>query len=346
MSDRPRLRSTQWRAPGQDALMSVLDALRVRGHVYCRTEMAAPWGIAFPRMPTAHFHVIERGPCWLRIEGARHAVALATGDLVLLPRGSGHSLGDSPRVPTVAIAQLVNPSPSPSPSSDRASDRASSRDSKRSNDHRHTVIRGGGKGAQARFVCGQFSFEDALQHPLLAQLPALIHIKGRSGRSQPWLTRTLQFLADETREARPGTATIVSRLTDIIFVQALRVWMAASPSPAIPWLRAIRDRRIGVALDRIHQSPERPWTIASLAAEAGMSRSPFAARFKALVGGPPLTYLTRWRMLTASTWLRGSDLSVAAIADRIGYQSEAAFTKAFKRQFAMSPAVHRRRNFQ
>jgi AraC-like DNA-binding protein len=300
--------------------MSVLDALRVRGHVYCRTEMAAPWGISFPRMPTAHFHVIERGPCWLRLEGGRHAVSLASGDFVLLPRGSGHSLGDSPRTRTVAIAQLV--------------------------DHKqdgHAVIRGGGKGAQTRFVCGQFSFEDALQHPLLAQLPPLIHIKGRRGRSQPWLSRTLQFLADETRETRPGTAIIVSRLTDIIFVQALRAWMDDGPSAAIPWLRAIRDRRIGVALDRLHQSPEHPWTIASLAAEAGMSRSPFAARFKALVGEPPLTYLTRWRMLTASTWLRTSDLSVAAIADRIGYHSEAAFTKAFKRQFAMSPAVFRRR---
>lgn len=326
MSDRPR--PTKWRAPGHDALMSVLDALRVRGHVYCRTEMGAPWGISFPRASTAHFHVIERGPCWLRINGARHAVSLATGDLVLLPRGSGHALSDTPRASTVGIGELVNP---------------------RANQAAHhpydgrALIRGGGKGAQTRFVCGQFSFEDALQHPLFAQLPPLIHIKGRSGRSQPWLTRTLQFLAEETRDARPGTATIVSRLTDIIFVQALRVWMSAGPSPAIPWLRAIRDRRIGVALDRIHQTPERPWTIASLAAEAGMSRSPFAARFKALVGEPPLTYLTRWRMLTASTWLRTSDLNVAAIADRIGYHSEAAFTKAFKRQFAISPAVYRRR---
>src|SRR5262249_32306147 len=152
----------------------------------------------------------------------------------------------------------------------------------------------------------------------------------------------LQFLADETRETRPGTATIVSRLTDIIFVQALRVWLDAAPTAAMPWLRAIRDRRIGVALGGIHQSPERPWTIASLAAEAAMSRSAFAARFKTLVGEPPLTYLTRWRMLTASSWLRTNDLSVAEIADRIGYQSEAAFTKAFKRQFAMSPAVFRR----
>jgi AraC-like DNA-binding protein len=306
--------------------MSVLDALRVRGHVYCRTEMAAPWGISFPRMPTAHFHVIERGPCWLRMEGVRHAVALATGDFVLLPRGSGHSLSGTPRASTVGIGELVTP---------------------RTNHHAydgHAVIRGGGKGAQTRLVCGQFSFEDALRHPLLAQLPPLIHIKGRQGRSQPWLSRTLQFLAEETREMRPGTATIVSRLTDIIFVQALRAWMATGPSPAIPWLRAIRDRRIGLALDRIHQRPERPWTIASLAAEAGMSRSPFAARFKALVGEPPLTYLTRWRMLTASTWLRTNDQSVAAIADRIGYHSEAAFTKAFKRQFAMSPAAYRRRN--
>jgi AraC-like DNA-binding protein len=318
MSDRP----DKWRASGPDAMMSLVDVLRVRGRVYCRTEMAAPWGIAFPRGTIAHFHAIEKGPCWLRVDGARNAVQLAAGDLVLLPHGNGHTLADSPRSRTVRIDQLVDQNQTP---------------------HRHAVIRGGGKGPTTRFVCGQFSFEEALRHPLIAQLPPLLHIKGDEGRSHPWLKRTLQFLADETRRVRPGTATIVSRLTDIVFVQALRAWIDGRHAGQAVWLRALRDRRIGAALDRMHQSPERIWTIATLAAEIGMSRSPFAARFTKLIGEPPLTYLTRWRMLTASTWLETSDLGLAEIAERTGYRSEAAFTKAFKRHVGVSPSVVRRR---
>jgi len=301
--------------------MSVIDALRVRGRVYCRTEMAAPWGIACPRGEAAHFHIIEQGPCWLRVEGSRQAVQLTTGDLVLLPHGNGHALSDAPRSRTVHIQQLVE---------------------RGEVHHGQVVIRGGGQGADVRLVCGTFSFEQALRHPLLAQLPAVLHVKHHPGRSQRWLKRMLQLLGEETRRARPGTATIVSRLTDIIFVQALRAWMDERPDGEAGWPAALRDRRISAALERMHASPERNWTIGSLAAEIGMSRSSFAERFNRVIGEPPVTYLTRWRMLTAADWLQTSDLSIAAIAERTGYQSEAAFTKAFKRRFSLSPALFRR----
>jgi AraC-like DNA-binding protein len=317
MSNRPEA----WRASSYDAMMSVIDALRVRGRVYCRTEFASPWGIAFPKGELAHFHIVEKGPCWLQLESVRQATQLATGDLVLLPHGHGHTLSDSPRSPAVSVEQLV--------SLERAHPR-------------YTMVRGGRR-ADARFVCGKFSFERALRHPLVAQLPVLIHIKNRQARSQRWIKHTLQFLADETRQTRPGTATIVSRLTDIILVQGLRAWLDGRPAGQGAWPAALRDRRVSAALDRIHHAPERHWTVASLAAEIGMSRSPFAERFKQLVGEPPLTYLTRWRMLTASGWLQTTDASIAEIAERTGYQSEAAFTKIFKRRFGISPSQFRRR---
>jgi AraC-like DNA-binding protein len=321
MSNRP----TRWHATTYDAMTSVIDALRVRGRVYCRTELSAPWGIAFPRDELAHFHIIESGPCWLRVEGSRQAIPLATGDLALLPHGTGHVLSDAPRSRALRLDQWVGKNPT----------------------HRGvSILRGGGDGVEARFVCGTFSFERALRHPLVMQLPPLVHIQNGDGRSHRWLRRTLQFLAEETKTTRPGTGTIVSRLTDIIFVQALRAWMDGRPAGEATWPAALRDRRISAALDRMHESPAKDWTVASLAEEIGMSRSPFAERFKTLVGEAPLTYLTRWRMLTASAWLDTSDVGIAEIAERTGYRSEAAFTKAFKRQFGISPSLYRRRRAQ
>jgi AraC-like DNA-binding protein len=319
MSNRPSL----WRATRYDAMTSVIDALRVRGHVYCRTEVSAPWGIAFAKSDLAHFHIIETGPCWLRLEGSRHGTRLASGDVALLLHGTGHVLSDAPRSRALPLEQWVG--------KEAASPGVS-------------VLRGGGGGVEARFVCGTFSFERALRHPLVMQLPPLLHIRSGQGRSERWLPRTLRFLAEETRTTRLGTGTIVSRLTDIIFVQALRAWMDGRPTGEATWSAALRDRRIGAALDRMHESPGRHWTVASLAEEIGMSRSPFAERFKRLVGEAPLTYLTRWRMLTASAWLETSDVAIGEIAERTGYRSEAAFTKAFKRQFGLSPAVFRRRH--
>jgi AraC-like DNA-binding protein len=322
MSHRP---PQKWQATARDAISSVVEALRVRGRVYCRAEMTAPWGIAFPKGDVVHFHVVEKGPCWLRADGVADAVRLGSGDLVVLPHGHGHVLGDTAGSRALAIDHLLGHPRS---------------------GHGYATVRDGGKGLETRLVCGQFSFEHAIQHPLVSQLPALMHITGTEGVAKPWLGATLEFLSDETRRPRPGTATIVSRLTEIIFVKALRSWMDARPRDRSTWLGAMRDRRIGEALARIHDAPHRPWTIASLAAEAGMSRSPFAARFKEVVGEPPLAYLTRWRMLSASNWLLTSDVTVGQVGERAGYRSEAAFSKAFKRQFGLSPGHYRQRRLE
>jgi AraC-like DNA-binding protein len=162
-------------------------------------------------------------------------------------------------------------------------------------------------------------------------------------RSGEWLDPLLKLLASEAREPRQGSATVMSRLTDVIFVEALRVWLDAQPSGEGGWLGALRDPQIGRALARAHSEPQRDWSVAALAAEVGMSRSPFAARFKELVGEPPLAYLTRWRMELVAGLMRSGKPTLSDMAERVGYDSEAAFSKAFKRHFGLSPRAYRRK---
>jgi AraC-like DNA-binding protein len=318
LSDRPN--TVGWRADGSDVLTSVMDAVRLRGQVFCRSELRAPWGMALMRSDYAHFHVIERGGAWLRI-GGRPAVALAAGDLVVVPHGAGHTLTDSLASKARPLSEMAG---------------------RGSSEGGCLVMRGGGEGAETRLVCGSFRFERKDAHPLVELLPPLIHLRPAEAPAAEWLEATLRFLAWETRQARPGTETIVSRLTDVVFVQVLRAWIEALPEGQGGWMGALRDRQVGAALALVHRSPERDFTIASLAAAVGMSRSRFAARFTALVGEPPLAYVARWRLETAAGLLRESSLSLGEVAERVGYDSEAAFSKAFRRRFGAPPGAYRR----
>ena len=319
LSERPT--SATWRADVSDVLTTVMDAVRLRSRVFCRSELKAPWGLALKRSDYAHFHVIERGGAWLRIEG-QEPVALAGGDLVVVPHGTGHTLTDSPATKARPLAEMAG---------------------RRAGEAGCVVMRGGGEGAETQLVCGSFRFERREAHPLLELLPPLVHLRPAQTPAAEWLEATLRFLAWETREAKPGTETIVSRLTDVIFVQVLRAWIESLPEGRGGWMGALRDRQIGAALAHVHRSPERDWTNASLAEAVGMSRSRFAARFTALVGEPPLTYLSRWRLETAAGLLQDGALGLAEIAARVGYESEAAFSKAFRRRFGAPPGAYRRR---
>jgi AraC-like DNA-binding protein len=298
-----------------------MDAVRLRSRVFCRSELKAPWGMALKRSDYAHFHVIERGGAWLRVEG-QEPVALAGGDLVVVPHGTGHTLTDSLATKARPLAEMAG---------------------RRSSEGGCVVMRGGGEGAETRLVCGSFRFERKEAHPLVALLPPLIHLRPAETQAAEWLEATLRFLAWETREAKPGTETIVSRLTDVIFVLVLRAFIESLPEGRGGWMGALRDRQVGAALALVHRSPERGWTNASLAEAVGMSRSRFAARFTALVGEPPLTYVARWRLETAAGLLQDGALSLGEIAARVGYESEAAFSKAFRRRFGAPPGAYRRR---
>jgi len=303
-----------------DVLTEVLSTLGIQGQVFCCSELSAPWSMALPASGLAHFHVLEQGEAWLRLEGERTAVPLASGDLIMLPHGGGHVLCDSLETPPVLLEHLLAQSPVTSP-----------------------LLHQGAGSAETRLICGSFHFAHAAESPLLPLLPPLLHIRGDVGQVEAWLASTLQLLAFEARHARPGVQTVISRLTEIMFVQAVRVWMTSQPASQGGWLGALRDPHIGAALGLIHRTPAHPWSVAALARAVAMSRSPFAARFTALVGEPPLTYVTRWRMALAARYLRRDHLAVSDVADRVGYTSAAALSKAFKRCFGVAPGTYRRR---
>ncbi len=239
---------------------------------------------------------------------------------MVLPHGRGHQLADSQGRRAVPLERLL------------AGNRSG----------RCAVLHHGGGGPETLLICGAFRFRQRHGHPLLSLLPEAIHLRGDGGRAPEWLDATLKFLASEARSARPGRETLVSRLTDVLFVQVVRAWLAEQPQGRGGWLGALRDPRIGAALAAMHEHPERPWTVGTLAALAGSSRSPFAGRFAALVGEPPLAYLTGWRMQVAARLLLSGRSSIGEVASRVGYASEPAFSKAFKRAMGVAPGAYRR----
>ncbi len=308
-----------------DVLTDVLQTVRVKTACYGRLEAGAPWGLRVPGGEDAKFHVVLEGNCWLDVEGTP-SVALSAGDLVALPHGHEHVLSDASGAQLTPLDSVVSCGNNGSRSNDAGTRRI------------------GGSGAQTILVSGRISFEDRRNNPLLAVLPPVIPLLGEAGRSVPWLESTLQFIACEASSGRPGAQTVISRLADILFIQIVRGHLAQlNEANNVPgWLGALSEPQIGAALSLVHQRPEQSWTVASLAQRVGMSRSAFASRFTRLVGEPPLHYVTRWRMQKAAGLLREGRATLAEIAEQVGYESETAFSKAFKRAVGSSPGAYRR----
>jgi AraC-like DNA-binding protein len=303
-----------------DVLTDVLETLRARGACYARLSAGAPFGVALPGGSLAGFHLVLEGSCVLRLDG-HPDVELGGGDLVALPHGLPHALVDHPATPTQRLAELLGPGRQPGPAS----------------------LEIGGRGAKTTLICGKIEFEDPVGHPLLAALPRVMLLRGGSKALVEWLDPTLRFIAAEAGSAHPGAQTVVSRLADVLFIQIVRGHLASVGPEAGGWLGALGDPQIGLALGLIHENPGGAWTVQSLAERAGMSRSAFASRFNRLVGEPPLHYLTRWRMQKAQRLLRDGRVPLSDVATRVGYDSEAAFSKAFKRAVGAAPGVYRRR---
>lgn len=322
IADRPSTSArTGWAIGEEDVLTGVLDALGVRGRVFCRSELRAPWGLVLPRGESAHFHVVERGRCSLRLAGSARALYLESGDLVVVPHGRGHTLSDPEQAVARPLAELTRPTAGCV----------------------GRLIKSTGRGAETRLLCGAFHFARAAGRHLLQPLPDVIHVRTGASGDASWLAGALHLLLAEAQASRPGAEIVVSRLTEVILVQALRAWVASLPAGRGGWLGALRDPQMAAALALMHRSPERRWTVAALAGQVGLSRSPFAARFTALVGEPPLSYLTGWRLLRAARVLGDERLSLDDVASLVGYASVAAFSRAFQRRFRVSPGAYRRR---
>lgn len=303
-----------------DALTEVLQTMPLHSCFLGRAELSAPWGIRVNSLPHAAFHVVIRGNCWLNVDGLQQPVPLTGGDLVVIPQGHGHSLRHDLNSPVLMLEEVLAMRPS----------------------DRQNIIYFGGGGMATTLVCGYFYFEDWGYNPLLAALSPLILIKGEDGRAVEWLDATLQFIACETRSNRPGAETVITRLCDVLFIQSVRAFIANLKDGDRSWLQALKDPNIGLAVGTIHRYPEVSWTVDSLARQVCMSRSAFAASFKSLVGEPPLHYLTRVRMHKAVSLLRSSRDNLKQIAEQVGYESEAAFSNAFKRWHGKSPGEYRR----
>lgn len=305
---------------GADVLADVLDSLKLRGRIFCRCELSAPWALGFAAGDFSHFHVVEHGRCWFRLQGHPDVVALEEGDLLLVTRGHGYQLSDEPRTRPIPLAELIG----------------------NSQGGLRAVLRHGGGGQKAKVICGSFEFEGAQAKSFLSVIPEWIRVQKHARRGNAWLDATIRFLRRETQRAELGAETIITRLIDVMFVEAVRSWLRQQPQGAAGWLGALRDPQIGAALGLIHQAPATPWTVPTLAAEVGMSRSPFAAGFTALVGVSPMAYLKRWRLHVGARLLLHGTIALSNVAERVGYESAAAFSRAFSREFGVSPGRYRR----
>ncbi|GAA3846950.1 AraC family transcriptional regulator [Saccharothrix violaceirubra] len=301
-----------------DPLGEALHLLRLTGTLYCRAELTAPWAIAVPELPgLMAFQVVTSGRCTLEVEG--RTWELEQGSLTLIPHGTPHrfhSGGGGPYTPLFDIPV------------DQVSDC-------------YEFLDFGGGGARTSVTYGVVRFDHVAAQRLVALLPTVLHVDTWDEDTTGWLHSTLRFITREAAALRPGGETVITRLADILVVQAIRTWLDTAPEAREGWPAALRDPHLGRALNAIHRHPERPWTVASLAAVAGMSRSSFAARFTAQTGEPPLQYLTRWRMQAARTHLSTTRDPLSSVAHRYGYRSEAAFSRAFKRTYGTPPTTHR-----
>ncbi|ADB73094.1 hypothetical protein Gobs01_03786 [Geodermatophilus obscurus DSM 43160] len=303
-----------------DPVGGVLADLRIRGVFYCRAEATAPWGVEMPALEGCmSFHVVTAGRCVLEADGVRSV--LQPGDLALVPHGRGHLLRSGPDAPIAGRADLL-------PQQYLA--------------EHYSVLRLDGGGVPAGMVCGVVQPERPGAAHLLDLLPPVLHVDGRDGARGGWLPVLLGVIADESRHDRPGSEAVVTRLADVVVIQAVRAWLdTAATGPG--WLRALRDPQVGRAVAQLHREPGTAWTLTRLAREARMSRSSFAARFTELAGEPAMHYVARWRMHLATVAL-AEGARVGELARQLGYESEAAFSRAYKRVVGVPPVAATRRD--
>ena len=296
-----------------DPISDILRLIRLKGCVYFQSDFSSPWGMEMSAGPFAQYHAVLHGQCWLILGGERHLLNI--GDVVLLPQGDAHALVDSPATstrPGIEVLSAIQSGQKPFPDGETT----------------------------ARLLCGHFEFDRTMKHPFVRDLPRLIHIKSTSNGPPNWLAAITPMLVSNIGVAQPGTNTIVERLAEVLLIQVLRSYLL-DQSGEHGFLAALGDRHINDALKFIHVGAERDITLAEVAKAVGLSRSGLATKFKELVGDTPMNYLTSGRMLKAREILQSGSVPLLEVAERVGYTSESAFSRAFKREHGQSPGAFR-----
>jgi len=304
-----------------DVLNDILDTLNLKGALYFRTDFSRPWAVTVPHLAqAARFHLVVQGTCHVGFPSG-NSVDLGPGDLVLIPQGSSHVLADSPQRPAPPLETVLA----------------------RSNyDGEGVLVVGeGDPHATTQLICGHFTFRDGADHPILRALPEFLLTTTAIRAREPWLDATLRLVAQRVFSEEIGLAAAVTRLSEIVFIELLRIGIGRSDG-LVSILEAFRDPQIGRALHLIHAKPSEAWTVDRLASEAGMSRSRFAERFSDLMRTSPMAYVSDWRLQKALSLLHDSRRSVQQVAIQTGYQSPAAFTRAFAAKFGQPPTEYRR----
>jgi AraC-like DNA-binding protein len=323
-----------WNAD-MDALSDVLRVARLTGGVFLHAEFFAPWCIATRVAPehcapflgsASHliiYHYVVEGDLRVRIDGDEgEGLKIEAGEVILLPRNDLHLMGSDLRLPPVPGSEVIRPPRNGGLFS----------------------IHHGGTGSRTRLVCGFLGGAGAERNPVITSLPPLLKLKVEKGGAAEWIRSTFQYAAEEVSSGRLGSETVLARLSELLFVETVRRYAEGLPDGQTGWFAGLREPRVARALALLHRDVARRWTVDELCREVGLSRSALADHFIRLLGVPPMHYLANWRMQVAAEKLRSTNASVAQLAELVGYESEAAFSRAFKKAFGLGPATWRRSN--
>ena len=300
-----------------DVLGDILRVIRLRGSVYFNACFCSPWGMSIEQSDKAAFHLIVRGEAWLKLADQNELIKLTAGDIAVFPSGAPHIITEAPDSECLPGAQVVEAYQSG-----------------------NALFKGNDD--NFNIVCGYVEFDRSLSHPFLDNLPQLIHINADMRSRFHWLDSVIQQIVFESENSNPGGDVLIDRFTEVLFIQVIRSYAEMSRQQE-SYLSALMDNQLSQALSLIHDNPDKEWTVDLLASQVGMSRSAFYSRFNDYIGQPPMKYLFEWRMMQAKQKIENTQKSLTTVAEEVGYQSDSAFQKAFKRFFSFTPASLRKK---
>ncbi len=317
-----------------DALSDVLKVAHLTGGVFLRADFFAPWCMSarvppeqcHPALgPADHvilYHYVVEGALRIRVPDENREELVLAGEAVLLPRNDPHLMGSDLSLPPARGRDIIHPP----------------------KDGGLYSIHHGGNGDRTQMVCGYLGCASAKDNPVISTLPPMLKLNVEQGGAGEWMRATFKYAAEEVSAGRPGSETVLAKLSELLFVEAVRRYAESLPDEQTGWLAGLREPYVGRALALLHRDLTRRWTVDDLGREVGLSRSALADRFIRLIGMPPMHYLAHWRMHVATQKLRNTSASLAQVAESVGYDSEAAFSRAFKKAFGVAPATWRRSN--